>query len=643
MEKEENKKVASKNASKQEKKVETESQNKTNQAKKVETKNQTKTNQTKKVETKNQTRTNQEKKAEPKKQTKTNKAKKVEPKKQTKTNQAKKVETKNQTKTNQTKKIENKTKQEQAKKVETTTAKKQTKKTKGKQEQKENKNEKHLVKKKGKKAHKFIEIIKKKWLIDGTRTLILIAAIILVVVAINVVIQNLQLAPIDLSQEQLYTLSDEAKEKVQKQNIDKDLNIYFIGSQSGDPNVDLVKQFTKINDHIKVETVEKNKRPDLVEKYQIDDTSQGIIIEYGEKSKVLTAQDLVTFDTTTGQTISIADEKFANSIVTVTTPEVPKVYFLEGYSEFSLQKGMTTLSMLLANEIMEVESLNVVAKGSIPEDCDTLVITTPNKDFDDVATKAITEYINKGGNILWFNSAKTENSKTTLTNVNKILDQYGVKPFEMGLIMETDVSKMVSGQPNLIVPEIESTTITKNIYNTSGVILINPTKISIAEDNELRNKKVESTTLLQTTKGSFFRKDITNTSLRKGADEETNSFIVGAELVKTIEEENQDEGKPAVKSELVIYGENYFISDAQLSSNTQSAAIQYAYNKNIIIDTLSYLADREEDIVARKATGIVTYTATQEQNNIIMMIIIGVPIAIIVLGIIVWIIRRRKK
>ena len=103
--------------------------------------------------------------------------------------------------------------------------------------------------------------------------------------------------------------------------------------------------------------------------------------------------------------ISIAEEKLTSAILSVTTDKVPKVYFLEGYSNFSLSQNMNYLNMYLSNEINEIDTLDVLSTGNVPDDCDTLVITTPSKDFDDVATKAITDYINRGGNILWFNAA----------------------------------------------------------------------------------------------------------------------------------------------------------------------------------------------------------------------------------------------
>ena len=185
-------------------------------------------------------------------------------------------------------------------------------KTKKENSVKKEKKQKNKKEKKDRKPNKFIEIIKKKWLVDGTKTTILVLAIVAVFVAINVLMQKLELTPIDLSQEKLYTLTDESKESVK--NIDKDINIYFVGYDESDTNLDLAKQYKKANEKINVEAVDANNRPDLVEKYGIESGTQGIIIECGDKSKVLTEQDLVTYDTSTYETISIAEEKLTSSI-----------------------------------------------------------------------------------------------------------------------------------------------------------------------------------------------------------------------------------------------------------------------------------------------------------------------------------------
>ena len=130
---------------------------------------------------------------------------------------------------------------------------KKIEKTKSDKTKKENsvkteKKQKNKKEKKDKKPNKFIEIIKKKWLVDGTKTTILVLAIVAVFVAINVLMQKLELTPIDFSQEKLYTLTDESKESVK--NIDKDINIYFVGYDESDTNLDLAKQYKKANEKI---------------------------------------------------------------------------------------------------------------------------------------------------------------------------------------------------------------------------------------------------------------------------------------------------------------------------------------------------------------------------------------------------------
>ena len=522
-------------------------------------------------------------------------------------------------------------------------AKKQEKENK-KQNKKESKPDKENKKKneenkdKEKKSNGFIQAIKKKWLINGTKTIILVLLLIAVFLTVNMVMHNLNLAPLDFTQEGLYTLTDESKEKVK--DIDKDVNIYFIGYTDENSNLDLAKQYHNANERINAEAIDINNRPDLAQKYGIESGTQGIIVECGDRSQVLTESDLYTYDTSTYEQISIAEEKLTSAILSVTTDKVPKVYFLEGYSNFSLSQNMNYLNMYLSNEINEIDTLDVLSTGNVPDDCDTLVITTPSKDFDDVATKAITDYINRGGNILWFNAAVVQGQD--FPNVNSILAMYGIEPFSTGIIRETDTNRMLTGSPDLIIPELQYTDVTKDLYNTTGPIFVNATKININEDN-LDSQNVTETDLALTSDGAYFRTDF-NIGQDSAADgEETGSFVVGAELDKTIKEANEETGEQAVTSKLVIYGENYFITDYQLSQNSQYGAIQLGYNKDLALNSIAYLVDRPEDITARKDTGTVTYTATQEQDLIIRIVIFAVPLLIILVGIIVWQVRRRKK
>lgn len=521
--------------------------------------------------------------------------------------------------------------------------KKQKKTKEGKKQEKEEKKkikaEKKQAKKEKKEANRFVQAMKRKWLIDGSRTLSLVLLILATFLGINTGMKVLDLTPIDLTQEKLYTLTDQSKERVK--DIDKDVHIYFVGYPDDNADLLLAKQYKNANEKIVAEAVDAESRPDLVEKYGIEDTgSSGIIVECGDRSKVLTASDLVTYDSTTSQTISIAEEKLTSAIISVTTDDIPKVYFLEGYSDFTLSYNMYYLNAYLQNEITEVATLNILSTEKVPDDCDTLVITSPSQDFNDTTKTAIIDYINRGGNILWLNAAMAVSAD--LPNVNEVLALYGVNPFDVGVIRETTSSRMVANSPDLVIPNLGYSKITEDIYS-DGIILANPTKININED-ALEGLNVVETDLATTSEGAYFRTNFNNSSASAEEGEETGSFLVGAELEKTITDANEETGESAVTSTLIIYGENYFISDYPFTQESQYAAIQVStYNKDLVLNSLAYLSDREEDITARKSTGTVTYTATELQDTIVRIIIFAVPVIIILVGLIVWQKRRRKK
>lgn len=482
----------------------------------------------------------------------------------------------------------------------------------------------------------IIEKIKKSMLIKRTTTIIFMIILVAIFIALTLWLNSLNLTPIDFTSEKLYTLTSTSKEQLK--DIQNDVNIYFIGYLESDAVIDLARQYNKINSKINVEVTNSTDRPDLVQKYGIDTSSNGVIVESGEKSKILSSYDFYTYDPATYEQIDITEEKLTNSILYVIAEKIPTVYFLEGYSEFSITQNMRYLTTYLANEVTEYNTLNILTSGSVPENCDTLIITSPSKDFDDIATNAITEYINKGGNILWFNMAVTDNQE--LPNVNKILAMYGVNPFEIGFINETDNSKMMTESSSIIVPNVNYSEITKNIPAT---LLVNATKINFVTDEELENLKVTKNTLLEASNSAFFRTNFYISNNNKQEGEEEGPFVIGAELQKKITEANSETGENEKVSKLLIYGENLFISDYTLSQSSTEPIIRYSYNKDIAMDSIAYLVDRQEDIVIRKDSNTVNYTATVEQDNIIQGIIFGIPVIIIFAGIIVWQHRRRKK
>ena len=477
---------------------------------------------------------------------------------------------------------------------------------------------------------RFINTIKKRWLISGTNTLLLIAILVAIVILINSVVQSLELTPIDCTSNKEYTLTKESKERVSK--IQNDVNIYFVGYEDSATQVSLAKQYNKANNKLNIEVIDTNQRTDIASKYNVTNDSKAIIVENGEKSKTLYSDDLYTYDSSY-QTIDLTEEKITSAILNVTSEKIANVYFLAGYSDYSLEYsgGMYYLSSYLKDEVLNYQTLDMLVKGSIPDDCDTLVITTPNKDFDELTTNEITKYINNGGKILWLNSSYAESKD--LPNVNKILALYGIEPFEVGYIYETDSSRKALGYESCIVEDLGSTDIAKKL---TDVVLLNATKINVNTD-ELSNLNVEQQVIISTPSTSYFRKNISNTSSSSDMDEQ-GGFTVGGIYTKKISSETEEK-----ESKLVIFGDNNFISDIQLTSQT-NPMVFLANNKDLMLNSIAYLTNNDQDITIRKDyTKSSDFTPTDSQKLTIVRIIFMVPIAIILLGFIVWQARRRKK
>ena len=476
---------------------------------------------------------------------------------------------------------------------------------------------------------RFFEIIKKKWIVDTTRVVILIALLVVAYLAINILADKLNLPTIDFTEEKLYSVSDESKEKVK--DIDKEVTIYFFGADENTAIIDFAKQYTQVNPKITVEVVNSTERPDLLEKYSIQDGESAIVVQAPEKSKTISIYELSSYDYTTGQTTDLTEEKVTNAIIETTSDTNPKAYFLTGNGE--MVDNMTLAKQYLKNDIIDVEDLDLLT-SDFPDDCNVLIIATPTQDFTEVETNKILNYINNGGNILWFNNAVT----TSLSNVQKVLDTYGVS-IGNGIIKETDSDRMLPGAQGFILPSLSTNDVTEDI-SEGYVILFNATRLDFKSDEELENLGVTATPILQSSDSSYYRTDqsITDSAAQDG--EETGSFAIGEELVKNVGDK---------QSSLVIFGDNLFVSDSQInmktgSSTTQSYnAINFRSNSEILLNAVSYLADRDPAVTIRKKTENVTYTATQKQDLVIRSIIFILPLVIIIFGIIVWQIRRRKR
>lgn len=479
--------------------------------------------------------------------------------------------------------------------------------------------------------NKIVEILKKKWLRDTSKTVLLIVILVVLYIGINVLVKKANLPDIDVTQNKLFTLTEASKQKIR--NLEKEIKVYLIGVVEDSSLGDLVKQYQKENEKIVYEFVEDiSNRADLSAKYDI--TSDTImIVEVGEHGKVLSSYDLYTYDYTTYQQIDVSEQKLTNAIVDLSLEQKPVVYFLTGHGEYAISNEVAGLVEGLENDVNTVKELDLLVSATIPEDANALVIGSPTKDFESLEADLLIQYIKSGGKILWLNDP--DFTKNDYPNVQRVLEEFGVS-LDNGIILEQDSSKMVLQTANFIVPEVGYTEATYHIATDGGVMLINAGKITMEEEDKLEELKVEVENILTTSLKSLFRTEVSNSSDTKIASDIEGSFVIGAKLTKTVEEE-----KSAV---MYVIANNVFVSDAPVRvGNNNTAAINFYNNQDFVLNLLADLTNKEDSISIRKDTGVITYTATKQQDTIIKIIIFTVPVLIIVMGVVVWQMRRRKR
>lgn len=476
------------------------------------------------------------------------------------------------------------------------------------------------------------EMIKK--VVSRTSYLVIMLAIIIAAyIGINLLMEKLNLADIDLTADKVYSLSDTSKQIAR--SIDKEVRIILVNMSDIQSVVDFSNRYSKENDKIVVEEItDISKYPELATKYSLTSNSFKIIIECGDKNKILTTDDLYTYDYSTFEQKDLTEEAMTNALLDVTTEEKPKIYFLAG-NNTNLDSYMYAFKQNLKAEANEVEDLDLLIAGKVPVDCDVLVLTTLETDLKEIESDAILDFIKKGGKIALFTDANV--TKMDMPNFQKVLDEYGVSISE-GILLEQDSSKMLSGAPSAILVTVEAgTSVTENINMLTSACFINSGKIILKDSETMEKLGVEVETLASTSSQAFYRSDLSIESTSKQEGDEQGVATVGALLTKKIDDDTS--------SKLIVYSNNMFVTSMQISLNNQYYLYAYELynNEDLALNSIAYLTGREDTIMLRKDTETTSYTVTEQQQVIILTIIFSVPVVIIIIGLVVWQVRRRKK
>lgn len=459
----------------------------------------------------------------------------------------------------------------------------------------------------------------------GAYSTSLIVVVMAAVVFLNLMVNELpeKYQSLDVTSSKLYSITDDTVKLLD--SLEEDVNIYVLASESNhDTTVEkTLKKYQEASKHIKVEYVDPAKSPAFATKYTDTTPSTGsIIVSASKRNKVIAYSDLyeTEMDYSTYQTEVTgydAEGQITSAIAYVTDDNTGKLYQITGHGETEISDNFAS-AMSKAN--LEVETLNIIKEEKIPEDAQAVIINVPQKDFSKDDAKKITDYLNKGGNVM----AAAGWTEEELTNFNSILEDYGMT-LNREVVVEGDQNNCVQS-PIYLLPQINSTQYTDSM---TGQYVFMPYSISVSEKEDNEDESLTITNLLSTSSSAYGKSDIQNAeSLEKEENDVDGPFYLGMAAEKTL-----DKGS----SRLVVY-----TSDSLFTDNADQMVS--GGNKALFKNTLNQMVDVETSVsidVKEYSSGTITVPRlTAVIISLVLMIFI--PVILLIVGIVVVILRRKK-
>lgn len=290
----------------------------------------------------------------------------------------------------------------------------------------------------------------------------------------------------------------------------------------------------------------------------------------------------------------------------------------------------------LEDLVYECRTLNLFTAEKIPDDCAILAIMNPASDISSEEAEVLKNYVNNGGKI--FLSMFNLDENVTFTNLQSVLDLYGAE-IEKGLLYEGSSSNYYA-YPYYLVLDFATTSDITSELATSGYYPIFPYSQRVKSKSvEAENISVNVEDLLYTSEHCY---NITSMDqLNQGIDVtgmEQDKYSVALkfnrELTNKVSEDSEE--TTVTKSSLIVVGNIYAFTDYY----------NYTANKTFALNSFAALSEKENLMTIRKyesSSSTFDVTATTMSIIIVRTIVFALPILIILAGIIIWGVRRRKR
>lgn len=460
---------------------------------------------------------------------------------------------------------------------------------------------------------------------------------VLALVAANVAAQladdKLGLA-IDLSGDSLTDLS--ARTRGLLDDLTQDIRITLAQKTGGDTELkalttEYMDALGAASDRVHVEVVDPDLKPYVIA--ELDPTG-GTVSENtfyvstmdGSRVRKVDSSQLLYQRTLDGTVYRLfcADARFSGALEWLLDDTPRRAWFLSGHGELAMDE-CATLSLALAAQGYEVAALTLGAQQ--PQSSELVMILSPQTDLLSSEVTTLKRFIDGGGHLLAAYGADTPQSK--LGQLDMLLDLYGVG-FEQGVVVEgLDESERYVDRPDLLCPQPQ---------DESAVTASLTQRLLLPEAVAIRAPRLVSgmtTTKLLCTSQSAYRKLAPDTDRYAFASGD----ISGRQTLALAADSLSDDGARL----LLIGSADIFKDDVAI---TGGSLMDASGNLELLLACVAHLSGEEpsQDTVDLKVvpTNLITFPSEREQERVMLIGVAALPLALLVIGTVVLLIRRRR-
>ncbi|MBQ2752434.1 MAG: Gldg family protein, partial [Oscillospiraceae bacterium] len=306
--------------------------------------------------------------------------------------------------------------------------------------------------------------------------------VIIIVILANVIVGQLPTTAtqFDLSDNNLYTVSDVSVDYLKKLDKDVDIIVLYLKDKVDGRITKFIDTYVELSDHLSVQYVDPIAYPSLLTTYNTESGSVIVRCEETDRYQTFMLSDVLKVDYylyyVLGQYIESGFdcEGLLTSAVNYVTEEGSKtVYTTSGHDEPALAESVQTM---LSRNRCALSSVNLLVNRSVPADCDLLLIYNPVTDLAAEELAILEEYLDNGGQVVYFPS----DTIGSLPRWEAFLALYGMRTTD-GYIMEFE--RQYGSNNYAFSPLVSLESDVAESLDENSTLLLNNAKGIIADGN----------------------------------------------------------------------------------------------------------------------------------------------------------------